>query len=486
MNKSILVMLGILIIGVAYYVLSGDVYRKITHEETSALQKFKGIDFDKVARLTIAKGKAEPVKLEKTAEGWVVASAYGAPAEKEKVEKIVDGLKKLTGASLEVAGKSTAGHEDFQVDEVRGGVIRLFPASGDELGRIVIGDTAKSPDFQTTKVYARFGDDAVTYRVESNLRSDASLYGKLERASFIDKKPLTIPDDDEAFEARLIRSGKPDLLVERRFKDVPVEKKPDEKKEAETTEGAAPAETAEGGEPKPEEKKAETKKEEYFVVTSEQTTTEVGESEKWTAKGVLDRLKSLRIDDVAEPKDPKEYGLDAPQLKVVTKFRKKDKPDSEVKEVAVAFGNAIKDDKGEDKSYYFVIEGEKFKGRFYTVDKWSFTSSNKELKDFQPKKEEKKDDAKPEAPNAAETPAAPAPGTSPTSDQPAPGPVVPPEAPESKGPESKGTVPPQSEKPTDPPAQPAPPNPPAQPAPPNSAGNVKPADSPSPPSDSRP
>ena len=68
----------------------------------------------------------------------------------------------------------------------------------------------------------------------------------------------------------------------------------------------------------------------------------------------------------------------------------------------VDFGNAIKDDEGEDKSFHVMLDGAE---RIYTVSKWTYERFAKNLDDFKPKPKEeekeeegKKDDATPEAP----------------------------------------------------------------------------------------
>ncbi|MBN1441134.1 MAG: hypothetical protein JXA90_00425, partial [Planctomycetes bacterium] len=210
-------------------------------------------------------------------------------------------------------------------------------------------------------------------------------------------------EGSEIVSVRIQRAGEDDLLVERRSRV----------KKEETSEKDGAEEKDEAKEETKDETKKEPEPEEYFVVTQAAETHEVTEK-KWAARGILDRAKSIRFEDAVEPKDPSEYGLDKPQLKVIISYRKKDVEGAAINELKLSFGNAIKDEKGEDKAYYFLFEGPGSKGRITTVEKWDFSGWNKQLKEFlpEPKKEETEDEkAEPEdAKEAADSPEDPAPG----------------------------------------------------------------------------
>ena len=139
-----------------------------------------------------------------------------------------------------------------------------------------------------------------------------------------------------------------------------------------------------------EKKEPATKTVEYFVTTSGSKTQRVDADKEWSAKSLIDKGRSLRIEDVADPKELLAYGLDKPQLKASCKYRVKGKADSPVKEVSVLFGNAIKDEKGEDKEFYLTLAGEGKAGRIYTVSKWAYEGWDKKFEDFLPEPEEEK------------------------------------------------------------------------------------------------
>jgi hypothetical protein len=396
---KIAITLGAFVVLLLLYLFGPGLYTSTVPEgSTAAFERFRKTSFDDVARIKIAKGKGDPVEVRKEAGGWVVTSAYGYPADAERMEKLLKSLKAIAATEeLEIAGEYPDSHAEFEVDTRKGSFITLFDKDDRELARLTVGATAQSRDFKVTRVFVRFADEPQTCKVQSDIRSEASLYGEqAESKTFLLKSLFKLGDEDELIEVRLIRPGKDDLLVERRYREVPVEK-PQSESESPGSE--------EEGEDRPEEK-PETRKEEYFVVTSGSETQAVDKDKTWAARSLIDRARTLSVEDAAEPKPLGEYGLDEPRLRVIASYRKKEKPESPLKSLSLRFGNATKDDKGEDRDVYFFLEDEEYKGRIYTISKWTFDSWNKELKDFLPEpKEEKPAQSEPPPAAAAEPPA---------------------------------------------------------------------------------
>jgi hypothetical protein len=419
-------------------------------ELSPAFAAYRDSNFDSATRITIAKGKGAPVELKKAGGKWVVASSYGYPADGEKIDKILKGLGEINSGERRGSGVP----EEYEVDDKKGVAITAFTDDGKSLGKLVVGKNVAGGGISTTFVFVRFGDDPTTYAVESGIRSEASLYNKeVEGKSYLLKKVVSIPDEMEVESARVTRPDKPDLLVERKWKEVPVEKPKDAaepKKEADPADAASAEEKKDGKkDEKAEEKKPETKKEEYFVATSASDTKDVGKSEEYSVRGFLNNHKDLTIDDAVEPKDLAEYGLDKPQLKGTITYRKKDAPDSELKTLTILFGNAKKDEKGENKGYYAAVDSDAEKGRIYLIQTYTFDSWNKEMKDFLPKP---KEEEKPKTDATAPPAVPPAPGSpAPV----APGPVIPPPP----GPAPQGA--PTTSAPVPPPVPATPQSPPA-------------------------
>ncbi len=382
MNKTIIISLVLVaVLGVVVIGKKGHWDADLQVDSSDGLAAFKAADLGKTSRINIVKGKAKPVVLEKKDGKWVVASAYGYKADSKVADEIIASAGKISGGEqvAELAGS----HKSFEVDEIRGSFISFF--EGDkELASLVIGKTAQSRDLNNALIYVRFEKDAETYRVSSKLRSDAKLWSKIENKNYLEKEIFALTADDEIYELRISRPGQEDILVERKSEVVPVETEAEgeagkeEKKEEEKKE--------EG-----EKKEPETKTVEYFVATTGSKTHRVDTDKEWSAKSLVDKGRSLRIEDVAEPKELSSYGLDKPQLKAVCKYRVKGKADAETRQVSILFGNAIKDEKGEDKEFFVTLEGEANAGRIYTVSKWSYEGWDKKFEDFlpDPKEEEK-------------------------------------------------------------------------------------------------
>ncbi len=426
MGKSILGALGVLVV-------LGLVMAFYKPQQTSrsggiseAFASFTQANVKDAAKITIKKGATgAPVELKKAGDKWVVGTTFGYPADGEKVDKILKALGEIkTG---EPRGKEPAAHAEFDVDEKKGGFLTAYAADGKELATVVVGKNVMGKSFNTTAAYLRFGSDPTTYEVQSSIRNEVSLYGEaVEGKSFLQKKVFAVSDDSDVETVRLTRPDKPDVLVERRFKEVPVEKPKDPAADpTDPTKDGEKKDEPKAEEKKEEEKKPETKKEEYFVVTAGPETKDVGKSEEYQARGFLNRGKDLTIDDGVEPKDLKEYGLDKPQLKATINYRKKDTPDAEMKSVTFQFGNAKKDEKGDTKGYYVIVDNDEQRGRVYLLQSWTFDNWNKEMKDFLPKPPEPPKPAEPPKPEGAvgaEPPTPTVPGAAPAT----PVPTVPP------------------------------------------------------------
>ncbi len=381
MQKPIVVALGILaVLAGVWFVKDTSPYTGDSQKLSPAFARFIDADFSSTGKIAIAKGKGT-VELEKKNGQWAVASSHGYPADEEKIEKILTALKAVRGG--DEIGTAATSHERFEVDEKKGAVVRISDATGKSLGTVVVGKSVPGGGIGTTRIFMRFGDDDATYRVESNLRSDASLWGDdAEGKNYLEKDIVKLEDEMEVQTVRITRPETDDLVLERRFREVPVESSDAEKEEGADEEKTEP----------------ETKQEEYYVVTSGTETFDVGSSEEWSARGLLNRGKTISIDDAAEPTDVAKYGLDNPQMVARLEYRKKDDASDALKSFTLSFGNAKKDEEGKDEAYYFMIDDQVHTGQIFTIATYKFDGWNKEVKDFLPKEEEDEEDEEDEQP----------------------------------------------------------------------------------------
>lgn len=316
---------------------------------------FRAIDFDAVRRIVLAKGDSEPVVLEKSGDVWVVASAWGYPADRKTVYGILGSLAKIGDA--EVRGRSRESHGDFEVDATRGGVLRLLDASGRELGRLIVGKMAQSRDLRSSRVFVRFGADDTVYEVESSIRSDARLWADVRNKNYLQKEVFQLARELEVVELRLSRPGERDLVVTRKLV------------QAEEGEGRSP-----------------TRFRESFAVVSGDREYLVGKDKQWLAKSLLDRCRQLRIEDVAEPRPAGVYGLDKPRLSVTARYRRRgDSERAAAGTVTLLLGNPVNEENEEIGRYLALAEpGKKHRGRVYIMSKWMYQSFDKKLQDLVP------------------------------------------------------------------------------------------------------
>ena len=372
MNKSIvfgLVVLGALAI-VWMFAESSPYTTTNSGVGSAGLESLRGLDTSNVARLVLAKGDANPTELSKKGSEWVVGSLYGYPANTEKIDKILEAIGAIEVVSE--AGTSPKSHEHFEVDKKKGGRITLLDSGGQELAKLVVGKTAPGAALGTTEVFARFGDEDATYRIESNVRSEASLWGdEVEGKNYLLTELHKLDDTMEIQRVRLTRPDQEALLLERRFREVPKEEP------AGAEDGSA--EEKEGEDAAPEMERVE-----YYVATSGTETHEVEKDKEWSAKSFLNRGKTTSIDEATEPKPLTEYGLEPPQLLAVLSYRAKDAVESELQTMNLAFGNAVKDDDGKNESYYFRLDVPPHTERVYLIKSYRFDGWNKALKDFLP------------------------------------------------------------------------------------------------------
>ncbi|HVR73371.1 MAG TPA: DUF4340 domain-containing protein, partial [Planctomycetota bacterium] len=274
MPKTILYALAILVVLIVVWLVFAPPEYTDPREggASDAFRAYREANLDAASRILIAKGKANPVELKKAGDSWVVGSAYSYPADTEKVEKLIKSMDSIDKGVAR--GSAPAAHEEYEVDAKKGALITAFGADGKELARLVVGKSVPGGGLGTTKVFTRFGDDPVTYVVESDIRSEAGIWGKeAESKNFLQKKVVSLGDDMEIQSVRLVRPDKQDLLVERKFREVSVEKPKGEvdgpgdgaENEGDAGETAAADPGAPPGTP---DEKPETKKEEYFAVTS--------------------------------------------------------------------------------------------------------------------------------------------------------------------------------------------------------------------------
>jgi hypothetical protein len=226
------------------------------------------------------------VEIERTGEGWSVASRWGWAAKEDQVQRLLDDLGKLTG---EKRASDEGVLADFQIDDESGLHVVAAAAGGSELFHLVVGKTAMRGG-----AFVRLHDSNDVYLTQAGLRSTFGVWGDEpkppEARRWID---LNLHKADRLdVDKIVVRDGERELVLEKVF--------------AET----APADTAAEGpaaEPQPNR--------------SEWTwrPDSAGEIDKHRGDSILNTLCSVYASDVADPDSAEAYGLeDDPRLAELT------------------------------------------------------------------------------------------------------------------------------------------------------------------------
>ena len=389
-NKGIIVALVVLVALVGAMMALNDDRGKTSglgDAATAGFAAFLDTNAKDVEGLEIAQGDTS-VKVAKKGSDWVLESSYGYAADGERVDTFLEEIKKVN--SGRIRARKEASHSNFEVDKEKGVRVTFLGSGGKKLSSMVMGKNSQGRTL-ASKSFVRFDDEPEVFEVEGNARSRVGGGTELDKDYFLNKDIFKLEDDREIYEATLTR-GEEKIILERRWVSAPKASADDKKDDA----------AAEG-----ENKEPELEWKEHFFVASGSKSFRAEEKE-WSGKTYVNNNNNLRADDAVKPGDLKEYGLDAPQLRVALKHRIKGvhtnpqaKTDDKV--LSVLFGNAMKDDKGEDSKYYAMVDGE---SRVFAVSKYTFDRFNKQVKDFEPTPEEPKEEAKP----AAAEPVKPDPG----------------------------------------------------------------------------
>ena len=149
MNKTTVVILSVLCGALGVLLLfKPDTYQELEDTKSAGLDSFKEIDFGKISRVTLVKGRRDAVEIDKQGDGWVVASAWGYEADTEIVDKMIATLSKIDDG--EVTGETGKSHQRLGVDKNLGSFLTLRDSGGAELGRLVVGNTARTANFSVS------------------------------------------------------------------------------------------------------------------------------------------------------------------------------------------------------------------------------------------------------------------------------------------------------------------------------------------------
>jgi hypothetical protein len=236
----------------------------------------------------------EPVVLERSGEGWVVASRWGWTAKEDLVKRLLDDFQALRGERRASSADVLA---DFEADDEKGLHVVAEAAGGTELFHLVVGKTSLRGGG-----FVRMAGSNDVYLTQSALRSSFGVWGEEPKAP--DAKrwiELRVYQADRLDVNRIVvRDGAKELVLEKEFQLAAAAPPPaaaavDSAAAADTT-AAAPA-----APPGPDRADWTWKRDAS------------GEFDKGKVDGILSTLCSLYAFDVADPDSAAAFGLDAPK-----------------------------------------------------------------------------------------------------------------------------------------------------------------------------
>lgn len=250
---------------------------------------------DSIQKIELVSKDAPPVILVKGEKDWTVASAWHAPAKKDKIERFLSNLADLEG---EIVSRSPDLHRDYDVADEDAIRIRLFKELGKDSpdAEILVGKIREG-----SRSFIRMAGDVAVREITLNLRSELGLWGtnkKIERTPWLQTELLHL--DTKKVTRLELTTADDHLVFERREKEAPKPEGPKEEKEGEKT--------ATAKEEKPKEYTW------HLVEGGPESKIPVETNE---VKAIVDALEGLYVKDVADPGKLEEFGFGKPDCRLV-------------------------------------------------------------------------------------------------------------------------------------------------------------------------
>ncbi|MGQ0721670.1 MAG: DUF4340 domain-containing protein [Candidatus Eiseniibacteriota bacterium] len=240
----------------------------------------------------------EPVVLERSGEGWAVASRWGWTAKEDLVKRLLDDFQALRG---EKRASSSDVLADFEADDEKGLHVVAEAAGGSELFHLIVGKTSVRGGG-----FVRLAGSDDVYLTQSALRSSFGVWGDEPKAP--DAKrwiELRVYQADRLDVDRIVvRDGAKELVLEKEFQLAAAAPPPAPADSAAAAAAASDTAAVPASPPGPDRAEWTWKRD------------AAGEFDKGKADGILSTLCSLYAFDVADPDSAVAYGLDAPKRSV--------------------------------------------------------------------------------------------------------------------------------------------------------------------------
>jgi hypothetical protein len=280
-NRNLMILAGVLVVLLAISVFQKVGHKKSTSRSSTEVLVEGTVTGDDLERITVGHGEqTEAVDLVKGPTGWLVASAYDAPANQSRVDALLRSLSDLSG---EFRAEKASVLVDFGLDPASAITLRGTGTGGTEGFALDVGFTPE----RASGSFVRRPDSDRVYLTQVNLLSNLGLYSgpDLPQSShFIDLQ--CVREDRLGVDRIILSDGDSSLEMAKEF--AMIEPAPDD------TTGAVP--------------EIDRNTWEWNLIKPD-----TQPLAKTKADGVLGALVSIRAVDVDDPAAvPSDYGLADP------------------------------------------------------------------------------------------------------------------------------------------------------------------------------
>jgi hypothetical protein len=296
---------------------------------------------DEARLIEVSKSGAETVRVRGAGKDWTVESAWGYPADPERVQSLLQAIEELRVRG--VRSRRAASHRDFLLDEAQGLWVRVCGANGKELAKVCAG---KSVAYDSCFVRTSGSDDVL--EATPNLLQNLGAEGehKPRPVFFVNKTVLTYEPDNVQR-----------LTLERESGTVVLEK----------VEAEEPSVNAETGQ---EQTKPVTK---WMIRQPEEE-----EADENACLSIVNGLSSIIAPDIGGGKTAEECGLAPPKAKVTIEFTQA----SGKAPVSVLFGTSPL-----ELNRYYAMTGDEG-ARIFVVSSYYWSFAVKDLNELRKVKRE--------------------------------------------------------------------------------------------------
>lgn len=170
-NKNIIILAAVLVVLLGVSVMQKSSHRKVTNRSATETVLAGIMSSDQLGKITLAHGESEPtVVLVAGPTGWLVASAWDARANQDRIDTLLRNLSDLRGEFRSDRQEVLA---DYQLDDASAVRIRAYDGDGKQTLALDIGGKPEGAQGN----FIRRPDSPAAYLSPADLLTHLGLYG---------------------------------------------------------------------------------------------------------------------------------------------------------------------------------------------------------------------------------------------------------------------------------------------------------------------